>query len=78
MWQHINDEQNVYFQMQPETGIRNYYSPTMYVRLGMSLSPEEAWKRLSILLQSPSRSFNPLPAFIRPGTSLPRKFGKHA
>ncbi|KAF3913605.1 hypothetical protein ABW20_dc0102322 [Dactylellina cionopaga] len=46
MWEHINDKENVYIEVDPETGTRYYFSPTAYVSRGFSQGPEKDNSRL--------------------------------
>lgn len=40
MWKHINDKDNVYAEVDPETATKYFFSPTMYVTNGFSQGPE--------------------------------------
>ncbi len=50
MWQHINSQENVYIQTHPSTRKKYYYSPTMYLKLGLSQGPTNHCEKLLQLL----------------------------
>lgn len=50
MWRHINSEENVYIQTHPSSRKKYYYSPTMYLKLGLSQGPTNQSEKLLQLL----------------------------
>jgi hypothetical protein len=50
MWKHMRSEENVYIEVDPETGTKYYFSPTMYVSQGFSQCPESENDQLLELL----------------------------
>lgn len=50
MWKHMTSEENVYIETDPETGIKYYFSPTMYVSRGFSQGPESENEQLLKIL----------------------------
>ncbi|RDL34689.1 Uncharacterized protein BP5553_07817 [Venustampulla echinocandica] len=50
MWKHMNSDENVYIEVDPETGTKYYFSPTMYVARGFSQGPEEYSDQLQKIL----------------------------
>jgi len=51
MWKHINDKDNTYTEVDPETGTKYFFSPSMYVAKGFSQGPKEDNDALLQLLQ---------------------------
>jgi hypothetical protein len=51
MWKHMASEENVYIEVDPETGTKYYFSPTMYVSRGFSQGPVSEKDRLLKLLE---------------------------
>jgi hypothetical protein len=50
MWEHMASDKNVYIEVDPETGTKYYFSPTMYVSRGFSQGPESENDQLLKLL----------------------------
>lgn len=50
MWKYVNNEDDVYCELDPETGTKLFISPTMYIRLGLSYGPEKQKDELLRLL----------------------------
>ncbi|RYO80341.1 hypothetical protein DL764_009908 [Monosporascus ibericus] len=50
MWKHVNDKDNIYMEVDPETGTKYFFSPTMYVAKGFSQGPEKDNEALLQLL----------------------------
>lgn len=50
MWKVVNEETNTYCELHPETGARQYVSPTMYIKLGLYYGHEKHRKALLDLM----------------------------
>lgn len=50
MWKFVNNDANVYCELDPEAGTKLFVSPTMYIRLGWSHGPEKQKDELLRLL----------------------------
>ncbi|KAF4619086.1 hypothetical protein G7Y89_g14761 [Cudoniella acicularis] len=51
MWKHMTSEENVYVEVDPETGTKYFFSPTTYVARGFSQGPVGDNERLLRLLE---------------------------
>jgi hypothetical protein len=51
MWKHMASEENVYVEVDPETGTKYFFSPTQYVARGFSQGPAGDNERLQRLLE---------------------------
>jgi hypothetical protein len=50
MWKHMVSDENIYIEVDPETGTKYYFSPTTYVSRGFSQGPEKDNDQLLKLL----------------------------